>query len=98
MSPASLVDAAIAEHKVVVFSKTTCGYCNSAKRLLDSKHVSYKVFELNNRNDGAEIQDYLAQKTGQYTVPSIFIKRSHIGGSSDLSALNSRGKLDALLV
>ena len=36
--------------------------------------------------DGQAIQDYLADKTGQRSVPNIFIKGSHIGGNSDLQA------------
>lgn len=32
--------------------------------------------------DGHEIQDYLLEKTGQSTVPNIFINTKHIGGKS----------------
>ena len=34
---------------------------------------------------------------GRRTVPQIFIGDQHIGGFSDLDALNSAGKLDPLL-
>ena len=36
--------------------------------------------------EGSEIQSYLLEKTGQRTVPNIFIAKKHIGGNSDLSA------------
>lgn len=42
-------------------------------------------------NDGSDIQAYLAQKTGQRTVPSIFINGVHVGGNSELVALNNKG-------
>lgn len=42
---------------------------------------------------GAEIQNALKTKTGQSTVPNIFINGQHIGGNSDLQALNESGEL-----
>lgn len=39
--------------------------------------------------DGAALQDALAELTGQSTVPNIFIKKQHIGGNSDLQARKS---------
>ena len=43
------------------------------------------------------MQDALQQITGQRSVPNIFIKQKHIGGNSDLQALNSQDKLEDLL-
>lgn len=45
-SPAAFVDAVIREHKVVVFSKTWCGYCSKAKRVLSGYACSPFVVEL----------------------------------------------------
>jgi glutaredoxin 3 len=40
----------------------------------------------------------MEEKTGgARTVPQIFIGETHVGGSDDLYALDSAGKLDALL-
>lgn len=47
--------------------------------------------------NGADIQNYLGEKTQQRTVPNIFIKGQHIGGNSDLSSLKSSGKLKSLI-
>lgn len=49
-------------------------------------------------DNGDEIQGYLGQKTGQRTVPNVFIEQKHIGGNSDLQKLKSAGKLKELLV
>jgi len=49
-------------------------------------------------DNGDEIQSYLGQKTGQRTVPSVFIEQKHVGGNSDLQALKASGKLKAMLV
>ena len=37
-------------------------------------------------DDGAAIQDALAEITSQRSVPNIFIAQKHIGGNSDLQA------------
>ena len=39
--------------------------------------------ELDERDDGQDIQDALAEMTGQRTVPSVFIKGTHVGGNDD---------------
>lgn len=40
-------------------------------------------------DEGSEIQKYLSTKTGQKTVPNIFIDQKHIGGMSIPSSLVS---------
>jgi glutaredoxin 3 len=47
--------------------------------------------------DGPIVQMELLTATGQRTVPNIFIGGEHIGGNSDLQALNQAGELEALL-
>lgn len=51
--------------------------------------------ELDQVNDGSEIQDALEEITGQRTVPNIFIGKKHIGGNSDLQG--KKGELKELL-
>ena len=55
------------------------------------------IIELDEESDGADIQNYLFEKTGQRTVPNIFIGGKHIGGSSDLSSLEGSGELQKLI-
>lgn len=38
--------------------------------------------------DGSAIQDALQEMTNQRSVPNVFIGKEHIGGNSDLQALN----------
>ncbi|KAI0285394.1 hypothetical protein BGY98DRAFT_945695, partial [Russula aff. rugulosa BPL654] len=66
---------AVADNIVVVFSKTWCPYSKKAKALLKDKYSDAQtaIFELDEREDGAELQNYLQEKTGQRTVPNIFI-------------------------
>ncbi|KAI8143563.1 thioredoxin-like protein [Fennellomyces sp. T-0311] len=91
------VEDAIKNNKVAVFSKSYCPYCARAKKLLQDLGVEFFVIELDKDANGAAIQDYLHKKTGQRTVPNIFIKEQHIGGCDDLFAAKSSGKLDQLL-
>ena len=47
--------------------------------------------------EGSEIQNYLKSKTGQSTVPSVWINGTHIGGCDDTHAAAKSGKLKTLL-
>ncbi|KAJ3225248.1 hypothetical protein HDU81_008058 [Chytriomyces hyalinus] len=97
MSAKQLVETAIASNKVVVFSKSYCPYCRKAKALLDSLGAQYEAVELDQREDGSDIQAYLADKTGQRTVPNVFIGGKQIGGCDDVHALHAKGGLKPLL-
>ncbi|GAA5878364.1 hypothetical protein JCM8547_007532 [Rhodosporidiobolus lusitaniae] len=91
------VEAKIDNAKVVVFSKSYCPYCRSTKDLLKSLEVDFDAYELDQMDEGSEWQNYLAEKTGQRTVPSVFINKQHIGGNSDLQAKHKSGELKKLL-
>jgi len=95
------VEKAIAENKIVIFSKSYCPFCQKAKTLLNSDfaHLKAQIYvkELDLDDDGPEVQKYLKEKTGQSTVPNIFINKKHVGGSDDLASLKSRDKLAGLV-
>lgn len=81
--------------KVEIYTKSGCPYCARAKALLDGKRVKYDETEILS-NPGAR-EEMLGRSNGRSTVPQIFIDGEHIGGSDDLAALESGGRLDALL-
>lgn len=63
------VDEKIASNKVVVFSKTYCPYCTMAKEALNKTGLKdFLVIELDGRNDGDSIQDYLRTLSGIRSV------------------------------
>ncbi|KAJ5477078.1 Glutaredoxin [Penicillium diatomitis] len=80
----------INENAVIVFSKSYCPYCKSSKDLLNKIGAKYKLLELDELEDGADIQRALEEISNQRTVPNIFIKQKHIGGNSDLQAIASK--------
>lgn len=96
-----LVDDLIAKNRIAVFSKTWCPYCKRAKALLADNYgdVPAEVLEIDKLGDEkcSEIQDYLKEKTGQRSVPNIFIDQKHIGGSDNLAELQSNGELQGLI-
>jgi len=99
MSAKDLVNQTVADNRVVIFSKSYCPYCASAKDLFSAKFpdVHIKVLELDLRDDGPEIQKYLLQLTEQRSVPNIFINQKHIGGNDNLQALHKKDGVKALL-
>ena len=57
-----------------------------------NKKSEPKIFELDLLGEeGQQMQDYLLQKTGQRTVPNVFIGQKHIGGKF---TLHLRNKVD----
>lgn len=74
------VQSMIKSSQVVVFSKTTCPFCDNVKQLFQNKDIEAKYYELNQMGeDGPKIQQLLAEITGQKTVPNVFINGRHVG-------------------
>ncbi|ONK70571.1 uncharacterized protein A4U43_C05F35080 [Asparagus officinalis] len=91
------VRSTVSSHDVVIFSKSYCPYCRRAKGVFQElKKVPY-IVELDQREDGYEIQDALSQIVGRRTVPQVFINGKHIGGSDDTLEAFESGKLAELL-
>jgi glutaredoxin 3 len=79
---------------VVIYTTTWCPYCIRAKRLLDSKQVTYREIKVD--NDPA-LRSEMTRLSGRYTVPQIWIGDRHVGGCDDLYALERSAGLDPLL-
>merc|ERR1712146_471077 len=94
---ANVIKSALAEHAVVVFSKSYCPFCTRVKQLFAKLGVSAHVVELDNRKDGSEIQNELAAQTGQRSVPNVFISGKHVGGCDDTMGAHSSGNLETML-
>jgi glutaredoxin 3 len=96
-SPADFAKAQIANNKVVVFSKSFCPFCTATKQLLNEMKVDYTLHELNQMDNGADIQAALQDMTGQRTVPNVFINGKHLGGNDVTQAAAKSGKLQKML-
>ncbi len=81
--------------KVEIYTSQLCGFCHAAKRLLKAKGAAFEETDVG-RNPGEKAK-MIARANGGRTVPQIFIDGKHVGGCDDLYALESNGKLDAML-
>ena len=81
--------------RVEIYSKMFCGFCYSAKRLLDEKGVDYEEIDIT--MGGPKRAEMIQRAGGRTTVPQIFIDDMHVGGCDDLHALDRDGRLDPML-
>lgn len=80
---------------IEIYTSNHCPYCNRAKSLFKQMGVEYK--EINITDSGEEAIRELAEKTGAYTVPQIFIDGKFVGGFDDVNALYQSGELQKLI-
>jgi len=90
---AILVDRAVQESDVVLFTKSYCSYCSQVKDLFRQLQQKVQTFDLDTMERGLEIQVALSGKTGVTTTPQVFVRGDFIGGNSDVFALHERGSL-----
>ena len=81
--------------RVEIYTKFLCPYCSRAKKLLGQKGVEYQEYDIT--MGGEKRAEMLQRAGGRHTVPQIFIDGAHVGGSDDLAALESAGRLDPML-
>jgi glutaredoxin 3 len=81
--------------RIEIYTKTFCGYCWRALELLDSKGVAYEEHVID--RGGPKREEMIQRASGRSTVPQIFIHGRHIGGFTDLLALERAGELDDLI-
>ncbi|XP_074350682.1 glutaredoxin-C4 isoform X1 [Apium graveolens] len=91
------VKKTISSHSIVIFSKSYCPYCRKAKSVFKELSQKPYVVELDEREDGWEIQGSVGQLVGRRTVPQVFINGKHIGGSDDTVEAYESGELAKLL-
>jgi len=76
---------------VTVLTSPTCSYCHAAKNLLQQQGIDYQEIDLIN---DAELAQNLLIKSGQRTVPQIFINEKPIGGFTELSQKIANNEFD----
>ena len=69
---------------IVIYTKSNCPNCTTAKRLLDSKGIGYDEFDVETAIGHKKM---LAQVDAQYRqMPQIFINGQRVGGLAGLQA------------
>ncbi|MBV9344389.1 MAG: glutaredoxin 3 [Gammaproteobacteria bacterium] len=80
--------------KVVMYATDWCGYCARARALLTRKGVAFEEIDV---DVVPSAYQEMREKSGRGSVPQIFIGGEPIGGCDELLALESQGRLDAML-
>ena len=93
------VDSAIANNKVVVFSKSYWPYATKGKKAISATGVVHVVFELDLMGEqrNGDVQQILGKLTGVTSVPNVIVSGASIGGGDDVTGLHNAGKLIPLL-
>lgn len=76
------------EQPVVMFALEWCEFCWSVRKLLSQLNIEYRSIDLDSvayqENDlGGKIRAVLETRTGQRTIPQIFVAGKHIGGCTE---------------
>lgn len=79
---------------VRVYTTRVCPYCVAAKNLLKARGISFEEVDV---SSDADARLWIAQASGQRTVPQIFFGEESIGGYQELAALDREGQLHATL-
>ena len=81
--------------KVIMYTTGSCPYCKMAENLLRSKGI--QEIEKIRVDLEPDQRAKMMEKTGRRTVPQIYIGERYVGGYDDLSQLDRKGELTALL-
>ncbi|MEH6548372.1 MAG: cysteine synthase A [Pseudomonadales bacterium] len=96
------VDEAIENSSVVMFALEWCEFCWSVRKLFAELNLDYQSIDLDSvkyqkNNRSGKIREVLEQRTGEATIPQIFIGGKLIGGGTEVLAAYEDGSLSKLL-
>jgi len=80
--------------EVVMYGTRFCPYCLGARDFFDSRGISYHDIRVDAEPNRRE---EMRARGGGRTVPQIWINATHVGGYTDLLALDREGRLESLL-
>ncbi len=80
--------------KIRIYTKRLCSYCWRAKLLLRRRGVAYQEIRA---GDEPELRRWLAEASGQRTLPQLFAGERPLGGYTELVELDRSGELARLL-
>ena len=80
---------------ITMYTGPMCNFCDAAKRLFARNNLSYKEIDISTKDD---LRDEMLKKSnGMRTIPQIFFDNHHVGGYTELRALEKENKLKDLL-
>ena len=81
--------------RITVYTTEPCGYCRTAKALLNKRGIPYEEINLAKDADG---RAELVSRTGMMTFPQVILDGEPIGGFQELAAADRSGRLTDLRV
>lgn len=99
---AKTVDDILTDEPVVLFALEWCEFCWSVRKLFSAAGIKYRSVDLDSvayqeNNLGGDMRAVLLEKTGQPTIPQIFVGGQHIGGASETFDAFNDGSLQSRL-
>ena len=91
------VQAAVAEHAVVVVGMASNPFPKKARKLLDAAGITHHYMEYGGYLTQWRQRNALKMWTGWPTFPMVFVKGTLIGGADDLKRLLASGEFKTLL-
>ena len=80
---------------IIIYTGPSCNFCDAAKRLLERNKLKFNEIDV---SSGENIRDEMIKKSkGQRSSPQIFFGDHHVGGYTELRALEKENKLKELL-
>ena len=79
--------------QIRIYTKRLCSYCWRAKLLLLRRGIAYEEIHAGD----PELRRWLAETSGQATVPQVFVGERSLGGYTELVELDRSGELRRLL-
>ena len=80
---------------ILIYTGPSCNFCDAAKRLLERNKLKFSEIDV---SSGENIRDEMIKKSnGQRPIPQIFFGDHHVGGYTELRALEKENKLKELL-
>jgi glutaredoxin 3 len=79
--------------RLTIYTTEPCGYCRTAKALLDKRAIPYEEINLAKDPTG---RSELVKLTGMMTFPQVVIDGAPIGGYQELVQADRAGRLKEL--
>ncbi|OMO63740.1 Glutaredoxin [Corchorus capsularis] len=92
------VTSMVADRPVVIFSRSTCCMSHTIKTLISGFGANPTVYELDEIQNGQQIERELQQMGCKPTVPAVFIGQQLIGGPNQIMTLQVKNQLVPLLI
>ena len=81
-------------NRVTIYTTEPCGYCRTAKALLDKRGIDYQEINLARDPEG---RAELVRLTGMMTFPQVIIDGESVGGYQELAQADRAGRLEELV-